>query len=142
MSKEEYSEYARYMSRASIMTTINTAVASIALILVLFLAPDPTNGIVGIVLFLLYVAMMLFAFVTGEFVAGAFIYTKPKPEATNRIKVVNALFLAAILLFQVGGAFLFMVKNLVYHFAVAITLTVIVYGAMVGYTFLTMWKHR
>jgi len=141
MSKEEYSEYARYMSRASIMTTINTAVASIALILVLFLA-DTTNGIVGIVLFLLYVSMMLFSFVTGEFVAGAFIYTRPKPEATNRIKVTNALFLAAILLLQVGGAFLFMVKNLVYHFAVAITLTVIVYGAMVGYTFLTMWKHR
>jgi len=143
MSEEECPEYGRYSASLMILTSVITSIIFIALTLTLFLA-DTTNGMVGIVLFLLYVAMTLFTFVTGENLAAAFIYTKPKPQITTREKVVDALFLAAVLLWLFAVDFMFLVPTppLVYHFAASITITVIAYAAMVAYTFMATLKHR
>jgi len=143
MSEEECPEYGRYSASMMMLTSVITSIIFVVLTLTLFFA-DTTNGMVGIVLFLLYVSMVLFTFVTGESLAAAFIYAKPKPPITTREKVVDALFLAAILLWLFAVDFMFLLPTppLVYHFAASVTITVIAYAAMVAYTFMATFKHR
>ena len=141
MGEEDYSEYSRHTASYTLLTTVCALVIFIVLTLTLFFA-DTTNGIVGIVLYLLYVSMMLLVFVTGESLAASFIYVKPKPKVTTREKLDNAVFLAAILLWAVAVDFMFLIRNLAYHFAVSVTITFVVYGALVAYTFVNMWKQR
>jgi len=139
--EKDYSEYARHTESYTMLTTVVALVIFIVLTLTLFFA-DTTNGFVGIVLYLLYVSMMMLVFVTGESLATSFIYAKPKPKATTREKVDNAIFLAAILLWAVAVDFMFLIQNLAYHFAVSVTITFVVYGALIAYTFVNMWKYR
>lgn len=141
MEDENYSEYSHHTSSYTMLTTVVALVIFIVLSLTLFFA-DTTNGIVGIVLYLLYISMMMLVFVTGESLATAFIYVKPKPKATTREKVNDAVFLSAILLWAVAVDFMFLIKDLAYHFAVSVTITFVVYGALVAYTFANMWKQR
>ena len=138
---EDYPEYSRHTANLTTMTVIMSSVILIVVTLILFFT-DTTKPIVGLVLFFLLLSMSLLGYCTGLFMAVSFTHIKDKPEATTEIKVGNSVFLFAQVLMTVGMDFLFLIEDLVYHFTVAVVLTIIVYGVLATYIFPKAWKNR